>query len=63
MLVLNISILNLNTIIQYTFKLRAEHRSVLELRYYDRLCSARSLNVYWIIVFKFKIEILLSINI
>jgi len=38
----------------------------LELRYYDRLCSARSLNVYWIIVLKFKIlllEILLSINI
>jgi len=22
----------------------------LELRYYSRLCSARSLNVYWIIV-------------
>jgi len=36
---------------------------VLELRYYDRLCLARSLNVYWIIVFKFKIEILLSTNI
>jgi len=22
----------------------------LELRYYSRLCSARSLNIYWIIV-------------
>jgi len=36
---------------------------VLELRYYDRLYSTRSLNVYWIIEFEFKIELLLSTNI
>jgi len=56
-----INIISINLTINFICDFNSN--PVLELRYYDRLCSARSLNVYWIIVFKFKIEILLSINI
>jgi len=47
-----INILGINLTINFTYDFNSN--PVLESRCYDRLCSARSLNMYWIIVFKFK---------
>jgi len=52
-----INIISINLI---KFICEFNYNPVLKLRY-DRLCSARSLNVYWIIEFEYKIEILLKI--
>jgi len=58
-----INIISINLFYYYTINLFVTLILSLVLHYYDRLCSARNLNLYWIRVFKFKIEILLSINI
>jgi len=58
MLVNTLTLINVSINLTINFIRDFNSNPVLESRYYDRLCSSSSLNVYWIIVFKFKIEIL-----